>query len=154
MTLFSDIIVLEDTIERVQWLRATFPDATVRWAPTVVAFLMEMRRPGALVILDHDLAGELGHTAEAAATYDRGEATDRYGLTGMDAVRACGTDTPVIVWSANPVWGPKMRDFLVARGVPVAYYGFRADANMASVIREAYFTSTGVWLNVTKETHV
>ena len=131
-----DIIVLEDTIERVKWLRATFPDVAVRWAKDVPAFLRELRRPGALLVLDHDL-GDRDYTP---AEYDA------YGLTGMDAARACGTDTPVVVWSANPVWGPRMRAFLVDRGVPVVQYPFRAELNMALVIQEAYFHATKTWL--------
>lgn len=145
---FRDIVVLEDTHERVDWLRAMFPGVHIRHAGTVVEFLKEIRAPHALVILDHDLAGELGDSPEAAAVYDRGDAGDAFGLTGMDAARACGRHTPVVVWSANPVWGPRMRDALDGWGVPVVQYPFRADLNMAYVIREAYFTATGEWLNL------
>lgn len=148
MTSFRDIVVLEDTQERVQWLEATFPGVNVRHCTNVVDFLKAIRTPHALVILDHDLAGELGDSPAAQATYDRGEAGDAYGLTGMDAARACGKHTPVVVWSANPIWGPRMRDALAEWGVPVVQYPFRASLTMASIIREAYFTATGEWLKI------
>lgn len=147
MTLFQSIVVLEDTLDRVQWLRATFPGVEIVHCTNVVDFIVHTRRPHALVILDHDLAGALGDGPAAKAAYDAG--ADAYGLTGMDAVRVCDLDTPVVVWSANPVWGPRMADALVARGVAyVAQCPFFSvdDGRLANAIREAYFSSTGVWL--------
>ena len=142
------IVVLEDTEERVEWLKATFPQVEIEHCTDVVDFLRATRRPYALAILDHDLAGELGDSPEAAGVYDRGEAYDQFGLSGMDAVRVVDLDTPVVVWSANPVWGPRMLDALSARGVAYsAYRPFDTTHQMASVIREAYFHGAGVWLS-------
>ncbi len=144
MTFFPEIIVLEDTPERVAWLRETFPDVEIEHVVDVVAFLKATRKPHALTILDHDLGGPgLAYTPEQ---YDRGEANDAYGLNGLDACRMCDHRTPTVVWSANPVCGPRMYNALEERRVPVVYYPFRADANMAGVIQEAYFANTGVWL--------
>lgn len=142
MTLFTSVLVLEDTIERCHWLRATFPDMDVVHVYNVVDFLKARRVPHAMVILDHDLGGPDTLSPEQ---YDRGESVDAYGLNGMDAVHACDRLTPAIVWSANPVCGPRMRSALGDAGVPVVYYPFRADANMASVIQETYFHATGIW---------
>ena len=142
----THIVVLEDTHERVAWLRETFPGVEIQHCTNVVDFMKHTRTPCALIILDHDLAGELGRSPEAKAIYDRGEAADLHGLTGMDAVRVCDTHTPVVVWSANPVWGPNMRNLLDERGVPHVYYPFKADANMAGIIRDAYHSKTGVWV--------
>lgn len=145
---YTRIVVLEDTHERVQWLRDTFPGTEIDHAPDVVTFLKSVRRPYALAILDHDLGGDLGDGPDAKATYDAGTAGDANGLTGMDAVAACDRSTPVVVWSANPVWGPRMVDALVAHQVDhVVQAPFRADLRTANAIREAYFNSTGVWLS-------
>jgi hypothetical protein len=144
------IVVLEDTDERVKWLRDTFPQVDIMHCTDVVEFMQATRRPYALAILDHDLAGELGDSPEAKDTYDRGAAYARFGLSGMDAVRVVDLDTPVVVWSANPVWGPRMASALAERGVGwSAYRPFDTTHQMASVIREAYFYGAGVWLSGT-----
>ena len=143
MTFVRSVLVLEDTHKRVDWLRATFPALDVVHVTNVVDFLKARRVPHAMVILDHDLGGPDQLSAEQ---YDRGESVDAHGLNGMDAVHACDRLTPTLVWSANPVCGPRMRAALGDMGVPVVYYPFRADVNMAAIITETYFTATGVWV--------
>ena len=112
----GSIIVLEDSPERVDWLRRNFSDVTILWATTVDRFsrLIESTSDVRLVILDHDLGQD-----------DETWPLDPTGKNGMDAIRCLGTNThhPFVVWSINTVEGPRMISELeslgaIARWIP------------------------------------
>lgn len=87
------ILVLEDSMDRVRWLRSKFPDCLISHAPTVEDFEKKQAEPHHLVIFDHDL--DLSH-------YSGGGYADPHSLTGADAARLYNLTAPVLVWSMNP----------------------------------------------------
>ena len=122
------ILVLEDTLVRVQWLRRLVGDsAEVVHAMNVADFLDAFRGDEWLIILDHDL----GHAkaGEMRLNYD----VD--GKCGMDAARALGPGCSVIVWSVNPVQAPRMVEVLEAGGRVSIWIPFWQDEVLAHAIR-------------------
>lgn len=117
------ILVLEDTYERIEWLRATVAGrARVVWARGVRAFqkLYHVCDTSiTLVILDHDLG--LSCVRERPATEGHLPGTEGpRGLTGLDAADWLAENkckVPVIVWSFNPDGSKFMLSSLRKAGV-------------------------------------
>lgn len=113
----STVLVLEDTVERVSWLRDRFPELNVIHATNPLEFVQGWDQGPSLIILDHDL-----------------------GLSAWDGYEACKLlpeldlhrNTPVLIWSQNPVdvgqrrismsW--HMAQFLQRQGFTVFRYMF------------------------------
>lgn len=129
------IVVLEDTVERIEWLEDIFGNvAEVWWCEKVNDFLALMQEADrsrlALVVLDHDLGGVTVDPGvkgsptnyDVSGTFPR----DSDGMTGMDAVEALDPwkDVPVLVWSANMRMGPQMEEHLRREGFVTAWVPF------------------------------
>ena len=106
-------VVLEDTPERVEWLKGAFPDVRVVWAEEVDPFLRAVQKEekaGTLkaVIMDHDLG-----------FYDHANDRDNEGQDGRDAAQLLELrdwDMPIIIWSMNPSGASRMAGILQDKG--------------------------------------
>ena len=106
-------VVLEDSPERVEWLKEAFPDVRVVWAEEVNPFLQAVEKEeksGALkaIIMDHDLG-----------FYSRANDHDDEGYDGSDAANFLelkNWDTPILIWSMNPSGANRMAAILKEKG--------------------------------------
>lgn len=108
------ILVLEDSTERVDWLKGwAWQHGRIVWATGVRSFLklaVLLRPRLGMVILDHDLGLTPGTNGQF----------DSWGFTGLDAARQFSfTEVPALVWSCNFTAAQAMQDALVANGVAV-----------------------------------
>lgn len=116
------ILVLEDAEPRVTWLFKTFPDLDIRWFTNVLGLvsclnsLEDSGTPPSIVILDHDLG--IGSSTEDLLF-------DNNGKNGTDAANMILPPCPVVVWSANPPAGQRMRQILVDKKVDCVYIPYR-----------------------------
>ena len=113
------VIVLEDAEYRVEWLeRHVGDDVHVTHCADVETFttvLTALETPPNLVILDHDLGtGAPGGEGAAAVPHIPDNA-----------------DYPVVVWSANPIAGPRMANDLTDRKIEAYYAPFNIDEDYA-----------------------
>lgn len=121
------ILVLEDSLDRVEWLRKHMPETQlVLHATSVVDFeakLGETKGKLDLIILDHDL----GHAPPTPYVVDS-DSYDENGQTGYDAALAVPHDIacPVLVWSMNHSAAKRMYEALVERGIVAALLPFGA----------------------------
>lgn len=116
-----DILVLEDMVDRVEWLKETFPYQAIVWAPDVDTFSKVLDEDPRVLILDHDLGENLP--------------------SGMDACRLIpgkiSTDVPIIIWSHNPDGASNMKSYLKACGFQTVVhlqFGFKEYAILASLV--------------------
>ncbi len=145
------ILVLEDTYERVQWLRASVRGrARVVWARGVTSFrkLYTRFQDGTrLIILDHDLGLSRADALEFNSvtglyTHHHDPCNDGpKGLSGADAASWLATfgweiPCPVWIWSWNPGAAKDMLVTLAKGGVKVAvrqpFEGGRRDAEIVN----------------------
>ena len=155
------VLILEDALPRVEWFRREFPDIECIWAETVTTFFEQLsaldKSMLRLIILDHDLGDERTEdtpvwdpiggsfiTAAQTATIVSGGTwpMGSDGKNGMHAVRELEgqQETPIIVWSINPVSAPKMAEKLKEKSYITAWipfdtaYGSRLRAAIASQV--------------------
>ena len=130
------ILVLEDSYERIKWLKEVFKDALVRviWHKTVTDAAECLRHcvPD-VVILDHDL----GDDAPASLSlYGSGyNETGIHRQTGMDLIPHLPEGQPVLVWTNNVVAGPRMVHALRERGIPHVRAPFSPTDGLSRLIR-------------------
>jgi len=124
------IIVLEDMIERINWLRKEFGDQTeIIWAKSVDQFFEELRlcdrQRLRLILLDHDLGG-VAIDDDLTSQYTEHWPLDLDGKNGGDAVDGLDgwNDIPVIVWSINNISAPLMVDELKDKGFAAGWIPF------------------------------
>lgn len=130
------IVVLEDSKERMVWLRENFPDAIIKWSTTVDEFFDHLRTSSKddirLIILDHDLGSDDLATECQTLTMERGcSATcslDENGQNGTHAVDGLDSwhEIPVVVWSVNTVEGPRMAARLKKKKFVVVWVPFES----------------------------
>ena len=124
------IIVLDDMIERIDWLRKEFDDQTeIIWAKSVKQFFEELmlcdRQLLRLILLDHDLGGVVIDD-DITSLHTEHWPLDPDGKNGSDAVDGLDgwDDVPVIVWSINSVSAPLMVDELKDKGFSAGWIPF------------------------------
>lgn len=131
------ILVLEDSIERIKWLKDRFDEyTTIEWYETVNDFIkaandFHRRDEIVLFLLDHDLGGVPLSDAKGALktsiSVSDNWPKDTHGSCGIDAVHMLNDDfqdIPTIVWSINPVGGPKMKRELENKGFVTSWLPF------------------------------
>ncbi len=126
------IVVLEDMIERINWLRKEFGAHTeIVWAKTVDQFFEELRLLDRsrlrLILLDHDLGGIIDDNGtDTSLIRSANWPLDPSGKNGGDAVDGLDgwNDIPVIVWSINNVSAPLMVDELKDKGFAAGWIPF------------------------------
>jgi len=115
------ILVLEDNLVRVDWLKHFFPEINVVSTATVSEFLTDFydfEDHPSLYILDHDLGLSFFEVPTA-------QGNDKNGHNGTYLANHLPfTDTPILVWSQNDRDGPKMTEILRHRGFNVRYVPF------------------------------
>ena len=114
-----DILVLEDQETRIEWLSANMASSlTIMWAHNYVTFEGSLHLRPRVIILDHDLG-----TPE----------------TGYDAARLLpdrvDKETPIIIWSQNPVGSNSIKQFLDRQG-------FRLVAWLPFGLKNQYITTS------------
>lgn len=127
------LVVLEDAVERVDWLRRAVPHVDVVWCPTVASFfeaLSGMTVDGiGMLILDHDLGADTYDDDGRPATSISLSSTwpkDANGNTGMDVVYHLDAyrTVPIIVWSINTPRAQEMVVRLGERGLSAVHIPF------------------------------
>jgi len=117
------IVVLDDMIERVRWLKDHVGNrAEIMWSKRVSKFLDYVKKAEStgrliLVILDHDLD----------IWSNKNDSLDDEGQTGMDAAKQLNLsrkDIPVLVWSMNDKASVEMENLLWKRGFLVTRMPF------------------------------
>lgn len=106
-------VVLEDSPERVEWLKGAFPDIRIVWAEEMNPFLQAVEKEeksGALkaVIMDHDLG-----------FYSHANDRDDEGYDGRDAAQFLNLrdyDIPILIWSMNSSGASAMAAILKEKG--------------------------------------
>lgn len=109
----ASFVVLEDTPERVEWLKGVMPDVHIVHAEEVSPFLQAVEkeeRAGRLkaVIMDHDLG-----------SYNHRNDRDNEGHDGRDAASFLNLrdyDIPILIWSMNPSGASAMAAILKEKG--------------------------------------
>ncbi len=115
-------LVLEDTRERVTWLRNVVGGhADIVYSDNVLEFceLAEDLDPAevAAVVFDHDLPLNVSKPKGTTFVTPK-DLGDSNGLTGADAAKRVVTfDVPHLVWSCNDTGARTIRDNLRVRGV-------------------------------------
>ncbi len=147
------VVVLEDSPERVKWLRAN-TEARVVWAKTVQELHAALTKEAPdLVILDHDL-GEADMAPPAPddppfpPDYADGEfesmvrrgvwkSGDLHGQDGRDACRTMRLPgCHVLVCSVNPITAPVMVEILQRRGILAWWVPFHS-VMASTVVQDA-----------------
>lgn len=137
-----NILILEDTPARVEWLKQNYPDHSISSRGSVKEFIeLYEQQDWDLIILDRDLTldlllyGENSAQAFSEDDYTWQEnidyTTDRDGLTGNDAcirITPKESNPPVLIWSqACKELRLLMRDELISKGFRVFIREFCMD---------------------------
>lgn len=99
------VLVLEDTQERIDWIRSALPECEVKATKNVDEFVAWSTQPHCMAVFDHDLdeAHYGGYAAEQP-------------LTGYDAAtKYGGFDQTLLVWSWNPIGAKRITALLAIR---------------------------------------
>lgn len=126
------IVVLEDAVERISWLKRVVPGVNVVWCKTVASFLSTLKgltpEEVGLIILDHDLGAD-EQDGETVISQSSSWPRDADGSTGMDVVYQLESwkDVPVVVWSINTPRAQEMTVRLTEQGFAAVRIPFGMD---------------------------